>query len=327
MRSVPMGFVAIGRNEGARLQRCLASLAAAGGPVVYVDSGSTDDSLATARAAGAEAVELGSDIPFTAARARNAGWRRLKARRPDLDFVMFIDGDCELHAGFPGAALDHLSQHPDVAVVCGRRRERHPQASLYNRLCDAEWAMPAGETYTCGGDAVMRAKAFDEAGGFRDDLIAGEEPELCLRLRERGWRIWRLDREMTLHDAAIFSFSQWWRRNLRSGHAFAEIAALHARSPQRIWGREVLKALLWTGLAPLALLLALLVHPAFLLALLAYPLQIVRLALARRDAPFGRALALSAILLTAKFAEAAGVLKFWATRARGRKAPLIEYKA
>lgn len=322
-----IGFVAIGRNEGARLARCLASLNGAEGRVVYVDSGSADGSVEIARAAGAEIVELGTDAPFTAARARNAGYRRLKARWPALEFVMFIDGDCELDRGFPAAALDHLATNPNTAMVCGRRRERFPEASLYNRLCDAEWAMPVGETYTCGGDAVARARAFDAVGGFRDDLIAGEEPEICLRLRERGWVIWRLDREMTLHDAAIAKFGQWWRRNVRAGHAYAEIAALHARSPKRIWARETARALFWTGAAPAILAFGALVHPAFLAGLFIYPAQIARLALRRRDAGFGAALALSAILLSAKFAEAAGAVKYWTTRARGERAPLIEYKA
>jgi GT2 family glycosyltransferase len=322
-----IGYVAIGRNEGARLERCLASLAAAGGPVVYVDSGSSDGSVRAARAAGAEIVELPAEAPFTAARARNAGYRRLKARRGDLFAVMFIDGDCELAPGFPAAARAHLAQHPQVAIVCGRRRERFPEASLYNRLCDAEWAMPVGETYTCGGDALVRVAAFDEVGGFRDGLIAGEEPELCLRLRERGWTIWRLDLEMTRHDAAILKFAQWWRRNVRAGHAFAEIAALHRRSPKRMWGRETARALLWSAAAPAFLLLAALVHPGFLAGLLVYPAQILRLALRRRDAGLAAALAMAAISLSAKFAEAAGALKFWATRARGGRASLIEYKA
>ena len=44
-----VGVVAIGRNEGARLRRCLTSLAGQCDRIIYVDSGSTDDSVAFAR--------------------------------------------------------------------------------------------------------------------------------------------------------------------------------------------------------------------------------------------------------------------------------------
>lgn len=49
-----VGAVIIGRNEGARLVACLASFPGWVRPLVYVDSGSTDGSVAAARAAGAE---------------------------------------------------------------------------------------------------------------------------------------------------------------------------------------------------------------------------------------------------------------------------------
>lgn len=68
--------VAIGRNEGARLVACLESMVGRVDPIIYVDSGSTDNSVAEARARGAEVVELDMSIPFTAARARNAGAAR-----------------------------------------------------------------------------------------------------------------------------------------------------------------------------------------------------------------------------------------------------------
>ena len=54
-----------------------------------------------------------------------------------------------------------------------------------------------------GGIVMLRAKAVEEVGGYREDLIAGEEPELSVRLRRTGWRIWRLDAEMTMHDAGM----------------------------------------------------------------------------------------------------------------------------
>lgn len=67
-----VGAVVIGRNEGARLKRCLTSLAPQISHLVYVDSGSHDDSVALAKSFGATVVELGNATPFTAARVMQA---------------------------------------------------------------------------------------------------------------------------------------------------------------------------------------------------------------------------------------------------------------
>lgn len=326
MSASRIGFVAIGRNEGARLDACLAALRrASAGAIVYVDSGSTDDSIAIAGKHGADIVRLDLSAPFTAARARNAGAERLLALGAP-DYVQFVDGDCELAEGWVAAATEHLDANPQAAVVCGRRREKRPEASLYNRLCDLEWATPVGDAIACGGDAMMRFAAIADVGFYNDRLIAGEEPELCLRLRERDWKIRRLDAEMTRHDAAMTRFSQWWRRTRRAGHAFAEVSDLHRASPKRIWRRETRRALLWAAIAPAAIVLAIAASPWFALALIAYPAQALRLFLGARRR-LGRDAAAWAILtVLGKFAEAAGAIEYHLRRRTGRNAALIEYK-
>jgi GT2 family glycosyltransferase len=318
--------VVIGRNEGARLVRCLKSLPHGAGITVYVDSGSTDGSVDAARALGAHVVALDTSKPFTAARARNAGFECLETLMPGIEFVQFVDGDCEVAAGWIEAAVAFLEANPDVAVVCGRRRERHPEASLYNALCDTEWNTPVGQAPACGGDSLIRAKAFDEAGGFRSSLIAGEEPELCVRLRQRGWKIWRLDAEMTLHDAAMTRFREWWRRNVRAGYGFAEVSRLHRHSPHGIWKRETRRAFLWGGIVPVLIVLAALAYPAALLAAAIYPLQVFRIAI-RRNGAAARPWAYATFVMLAKFPELQGALKFYACLWRDKSATLIEYKA
>jgi len=196
------GIVVIGRNEGERLRRCLVSCSGAA-VCVYVDSNSTDGSVELARGLGADVVQLDLSQGFTAARARNEGFRRLTALAPELEFVMFVDGDCELFPDWIAAAVSFLDGRPDVVAACGRRRERFPQASVFNRLCDIEWNTVPGEARAFGGDVVLRAAALRAVGGYRDDLIAGEEPELCVRLRAAGWKIWRLGHDMTWHDATM----------------------------------------------------------------------------------------------------------------------------
>jgi GT2 family glycosyltransferase len=315
--------VVIGRNEGARLLACLASLQGQTDRIVYVDSGSTDGSPAGARAAGAEVVALDPAQPFTAARARNAGLAALAAGgAPDL--VQFVDGDCEVRPGWIAAARDFLAAHPRAAVVCGRRRERFPEASVYNRLCDREWDTPVGRARYCGGDALMRRTALAAAGGFNAALIAGEEPELCVRLRAAGWEIWRLDREMTWHDARMTGFAQWRRRMRRGGYAFAEGAALHGAAPERHFVREVRRILLWGAALPGAALAGSVLSPWALLLFAAYPLLACRIAL--RQGGDRAAWEHAAFLVIGKVPEALGVLEYHFRRMVRRPSQIIEYR-
>lgn len=314
-----VGAVVIGRNEGVRLVGCLKSLKGQTTRIVYVDSGSTDGSQDNARALGAEVVDLTPDLAFTAARARNAGLAALTAH-DTIAFVQFVDGDCEVQPDWIAKAYHHLQAHPDAAAVCGRRRERFPEASVWNRMIDAEWDTPVGQARACGGDALMRTAALSEVDGFDPRLIAGEEPELCVRLRQAGWTIWRIDAEMTLHDAALTKISQWWQRNRRAGHAYAEGAALHGGAPEFHKQSELRRAILWGLLLPALALLGLMLSPWAAVGLLIWPAQILRL-IARGIDPTR-----AAFLTFGKIPEAIGVCEYWVKRLLGRKSRLIEYK-
>ena len=324
------GVVVIGRNEGERLVGCLRSIEGRALAVVYVDSGSVDGSAERARDVGAMVVELDPRLPFTPGRGRNAGFQELVEAHPEVEFVQFVDGDCEVQPGWLGSAAAYLEAHSDVGIVCGRRRERYPGASPYNLLADLEWDTPAGETTRCGGDAMVRARAFRQVGGYTANMIAGEEPELCLRVRRAGYRIVRLDLEMTLHDAAMTRFTQWWQRSARSGHAYAELVSLHGRGPERYGVRQLASIIVWgAGVSALSFGAAFLTSGMSLLLLLAYGALWLRVYYsARRD---GRARGHASLYASActlgKFSELQGILKFaWNRWIRQRVTPLIEYK-
>lgn len=323
------GIVAIGRNEGERLRRCLDSVIGHGRAVVYVDSGSTDGSVDLAGAQGAEVVQLDMSRPFTMARGRNAGFARLEEIEPDIRFVQFVDGDCEVVDGWMETALATLRSRPDVAIVSGRRRERFPDRSLYNRLADIEWDTPIGEAKYCGGDALIRVEAFRQVGGYNASLIAGEDPDLAVRIRQQGWTILRIDAEMTMHDMAMTRFSQWWNRNIRSGFAFAEGAAMHGKPPERHWVHHVRSIICWGIALPLTIVaFAWPTNGMSLLLALVYPVQVVRVAHRYRRAGLPEKLAwfYSGACVLGRFPNAIGALRYWTTRLTHRRQAIIEYK-
>ena len=331
MSPASTGIVLIGRNEGERLVRSLDSVCDGVRPVVYVDSGSEDDSCAQARARGAIVVDLDTSIPFSAARARNEGWTVLLDAHPDVRFVQFIDGDCEVYPEWLDAAEAALEDNADVVAVCGWRRERYPERTLFNRVCDVEWRSgPVGSIDWFGGDVMIRADALRLVGGYDPSVIAGEDPELSVRLRKlTGATLLRVDRDMTLHDAAMDRLSQWWSRAKRAGHAYAQVNAMHGEPPTRFWERDLRRAYVWGFAAPAAALALAVPTLGLSYGLLArYPLTVARTALKtrKRGFPIGHALAWGLSCAAAPFPEFVGVAKYRLDRLLDRRPEIIEYK-
>jgi GT2 family glycosyltransferase len=330
-----LGLVVIGRNEGERLARCLASVRAIPRRV-YVDSGSTDDSVPLARKEGMTVVEL-APPHFTAARARNAGLAQLLADHPDLEFVQMVDGDCEVQPHWIESALQVLRTEADLALVFGRLRERHPERSIYNALCDNEWNVPTGSAAVVGGNALFRVAALREVDFYNPAIIAGEDTELAMRLRKRGWRIRRIDAEMSLHDAAITGFRQWWNRTRRSGHGYGELAFLHPNARDPNCRGMVRRILIWGGAMPVvlavAILLALMIDSRWwigvALVFLPWPLNVARLVRRQRRRGLSAKVARASgfFLMLGKLPQLLGLINYHRNRLTGRASAPIEYKA
>jgi GT2 family glycosyltransferase len=324
-----LGIVTIGRNEGERLRRCLMSVLGCGLPVVYVDSASTDGSPELARSLGAEVVELDTSQPVGVPRARNEGFDRLCRLDPELRFVQFIDGDCEVVDGWLERAYCVLRERPGVALVTGRRRERFPEQSIYNRLADLEWDMPLGELEGSHGDIMVRADVFRRAGGFDPAVLVAEDYELCVRLRKQGWSLLRIDAEMTRHDMAMTRFGQWWWRAVRSGYGYADGRALHGKPPERHFVREVRSILFWGLILPAVILALLWPTRGTSLALLAGYLYLYRRIHRygiRRGWSEPEARLFSRWCILAKFPMALGLMIYWFRWITGHRRQIIEYK-
>jgi len=317
----PVDVVLIGRNEGARLVAALASVKGAARQIVYVDSGSTDDSVAAAQDAGAKVVDLDMSIPFTAARARNAGFEALE----DPAYVQFIDGDCALVPGHLDAARALLDDHPRVGMVTGWRSEIHPDASPYNLLCHWEWRRAAGEIQACGGDMMVRAEVWQSVGGMNPVVIAAEDDEICCRFRKAGWTLHRIPQEMTRHDAAMTRFGQWWARAVRTGHGFAQVNDLHPE----YFTTECRRVAVYAAALPLLFLVALAAWwPLALIIAGLYAVSWLRgtQALIRDGITPQSAGKLGLLLTVSKFPNLIGMLRFHARKLRGSEMRIIEYK-
>lgn len=324
------GIVIIGRNEGERFQRCINTLLSKQQlTIVYVDSASTDNSVEFARSKGCDVVELDMSIPFSAARARNEGYRYLLEKFNHINFIQFIDGDCEIQNHWLDIAADYLSNNPQVAAVCGQCRERFPNASIYNQLCDIEWGYPSGEIKATGGNFMCRSEALVDSGGFNETVIAGEEPEFCYRLRQSGWLIHGLPVAMVLHDAAMTSWKQWWKRSERSGHAYMQGYWMHGNNKEHYNRTNVLRIIFWALAIPLLIAtLSASISPWYLLFLLISPIKILQMTLSNpKKLPFKTALLYSTALMIGKFPQFIGVLKFTKKLLLKENFEIIEHKS
>ena len=136
---------------------------------------------------------------------------------------------------------------------------------------------------------------------------------------------------MTVHDMAMTRLAQWWRREVRGGHAYAEGAARHGRGPERHFLREARSVLFWgIGLPTAAAVLA---WPTGGLSLLALPAGYAALyaKAARhyrrvRGWPADDARLFAASCVVGKFPKAIGLARYWAGRIGRRPSRIIEYK-
>lgn len=317
--------VVIGRNESRRLSVTLPAIMAQVDRIIYVDSGSTDNSVTIAQNLGITVHNLDPNTPFSAARARKEGFEQLAKDGEIPEFVQFMDGDTRFLPDWITAGKAELQAHEHLGLVTGVQSEEFPDASVYNGLCDFEWHRDLGDIQTCGGNMMVRSSAYMEAGAFNPTVIAAEDDEMCIRLRKAGWTLRRIDVPMSFHDANMYRFSQWWRRAVRSGHGFAQVGYIHpdffVAERKRVW--------MYGFVLPLLLLIGLLDSWLFtefivLLYLLSYA-KTVR-GLMKANMPLGEAMHQSLFLSLSKFPNAKGFLQFHLRRIRRKAIEIIEYK-
>lgn len=327
-----VSVVVIGRNEGQRLVDCLKSINAihfdGDLEIIYVDSNSQDGSPEFAEAMGVTVLRIIPKHPC-AAIGRNIGWRHASA-----PYILFLDGDTRLDPDFLNIALAEIGANPQTAVVWGHRRERYPEQSLFNRVLDLDWVYAPGFTDFCGGDALMRRDILAKINGYNEDLIAGEEPELCQRIRTLGYQIFHIDHTMTDHDLAMHRWPSYWKRALRAGYAYADVSQRLKNTEYPLWLKECKRNAIHT------LVLFLLIAGGSCLSILKgdltplFLMLITSIFLMIRSAYKARWKSESVLTLLLYGAHShlqqipitLGQLRYWLTRIQHRRQALIEYK-
>jgi GT2 family glycosyltransferase len=276
MSTVKAGIVVIGRNEGQRLSDSLIAAKYYGLPFVYVDSQSSDGSVEIAHNLNVDVVILDTSTLINASRGRNEGVAYLLERNPNLSYIHFIDGDTVFDPLWCKTALNILENNSEIAVVCGVLREKNRHHSLYAKLLGIEWRLMTQSNGKCGGNATIRLSALQLVNGYDETLIAGADPDLYRRLKEKNFYVKTTEIEMGEHDGGMTSFSQWWTRCKRSGYAFAD-----ARSCSKS-NRGVKNTLLWGLALPISILISVfLLGPVGIIIISLYVVQIIRMVISK----------------------------------------------
>ena len=329
--SALIGIVVIGRNEGQRLMLSLQSMQSCHCPLVYVDSGSADNSVQAAQSLADIVHSLDAAKPFSAARARNEGFALLMQHYPSVQFVQFVDGDCILADGWLNAAQQSLLADNTRAVVVGHLEESFPNASVYNKLCALEWKSPVGDMKNfgaLGGISIVRNDVFLALNGFKDNVIAGEDSEFGVRLALAGYKVTKIDHHMATHDANMKKFSQWWKRAVRAGHAIGQRADLNGASAVKDCVQERKSTLFWGVAIPvLALILLIPSKGLSLFILFAYVLLAFKVFRYRQKIgeSASDAWIYAKFIVLGKFANGVGLMKYFFNRMH-KQYEIIEYK-
>ncbi|MGA7669525.1 MAG: glycosyltransferase [Nitrolancea sp.] len=218
-----LDVVIITKNQGWNVRRLVESVlreteSLPRTDVILVDSASTDDTVYVAQEFPIRVIRLSKRQRLTAAAGRQAGITQTSG-----DVVLFLDGDMELRHGWIAAALRVFKKEPSVAVISGQVVD---QPRVTKESCGP--ARPLSNTPVLydtvphgGGAAAYRRRVLEKVGSFNPYLFSDEEPELCLRIREAGYRVVKLRMPIADHYSdpagAISTLFGRRKRNLYLG--------------------------------------------------------------------------------------------------------------
>lgn len=202
----PFASVIIPNYNGERfLSTCLNALRAQTYPadrfeVIVVDDASRDGSLRLLRRDYPEVRVVALPENRGLAAACNAGAAIARG-----EALVMLNNDTEVEPGWLAALMEALTAHPEVGTVASKlllfdqREILHSAGDLYGRdgipRNRGVWERDRGQYDHdrrifggCGGAVAYRRAAWEEAGGFDEQLFMYlEDVDLAWRLRLLGW--------------------------------------------------------------------------------------------------------------------------------------------
>ncbi|MDQ6797290.1 MAG: glycosyltransferase [Actinomycetota bacterium] len=215
-------------NDGDLLDRALASVLGSEGVdvgVVVVDNGSDPPAVV-----GADSrLRLIRNSENRGVRARNQG-----SRAGTAEYVAFVDSDVRLRPDTLAALAHVLDHNPDVGLVCPVFEDQVPEASAgraptvrlkaqrvlgrrdtYERTRPSAGAVEWDVDFSITACVLFRRAAFEAIGGLDETYFYGpEDVDLCLRLKEAGWRILQVADATCYHPPRRRNRSLFSRRGL-----------------------------------------------------------------------------------------------------------------
>ncbi len=226
--------------------------------VIVVDNGSKDRSVEIAKKYGVK-VLVKPKVNVSA--VRNFG-----ARESTGDVLAFVDSDCLVSENWLASAVPYFKD-PAIGMVgslCAVHEKDMTWVGKAWNSCMKKRQLN-GETDRLGcGNIIIRKRCFEEINGFNDDLVTGEDDELCHKLREAGYRIYSDPAIKVYHLGEYRTLTQFFRKETWRGYETFRLFLKHK-------GRMNTKVIIYSGFFLANMLLFFLLLPGTLILHRGYP--------------------------------------------------------
>lgn len=229
-----LDIIIIGYNEAPNLPRTITAAVKAARQlendlnfstrVVYIDSNSTDNSFEIASAHGIEAFYANPDFK-SVGNGRHSGYLLT-----DSEYIMFLDGDCELHQQWLVEGVKFLAEFPQAGGAIGKETkirffgDKMVPVENIGKIPDK----PIFVKPTCiTGSGLYRREAVDSSGGIEPDIESSEDRLLNFQLHVNGWPVYEIPIQMITHwDIHLQSVKNGFLRFKRMLYRASTLGAL-----------------------------------------------------------------------------------------------------